>query len=291
MKDNFYIQFEQSFRGHREEIKSRLNIYSPFLEPLIALYPDVLAIDLGCGRGEWLEVLRDKGFKVAGVDLDEGMLEDCRAINLNVKTLDAISALNELEDESTSLVSAFHLVEHIPFDALLALVSEAQRVLKPGGLLIMETPNPENMMVGASNFYLDPTHMRPIPPGLLSFIPKYFGFHNTSVIRLQESQELRVNLAPSLKDVLFGASPDYAVIAQKQASADLLTHFEPAFALDLGGLTIETLASRYDQSRDIAALNAQINAVYNSTSWKVTKPLRALSDMFVQIKRLFSGHH
>jgi SAM-dependent methyltransferase len=137
MKDDFYRLFEQSFRGDRTEIKTRLEIYQSFTAPLIHLYPDAIAVDLGCGRGEWLEMLREQGFPVLGVDLDEGMLADCLAIGLNVRAQDAITTLNGLADESASLVSAIHLVEHIPFDVLRTLVSEAHRVLKPGGLLIM----------------------------------------------------------------------------------------------------------------------------------------------------------
>ncbi|MDO9023589.1 class I SAM-dependent methyltransferase [Zwartia sp.] len=316
MSDDFYSQFEHAFRGTRAEITARLDVYFPFIEPLLALYPDAIALDLGCGRGEWLEILRNKGFTALGVDLDDGMLADCRALNLNVRTQDAIAALNGLEDASASILSAFHLVEHIPFDVLRALVSEAHRVLKPGGLLIMETPNPENIMVGTSSFYLDPTHTRPIPPGLLMFVPKYYGFLNTTVLRLQETPELRQKVSPTLRDVLSGASPDYAVIAQKSADESILTHFKSAFEIDVG-LTIDTLASRYDETirpealdaiireinvvtgpaterlnsaeQAITALNQQISDVYNSTSWKVTRPLRALGTGVRKLKQFFSG--
>ena len=315
MKDDFYSQFEQAFRGPRAEIKARLQVYLAFTEPLLKLYPEAIALDLGCGRGEWLEILHDKGFAVLGVDLDDGMLADCRALDLNVRTQDAITALNGLGDASASIVSAFHLVEHIPFEVLRTLVSEAHRVLKPGGLLIMETPNPENIVVGTSGFYLDPTHARPIPPSLLTFIPKYYGFLNSTVLRLQESPALREKGSPTLQDVLGGASPDYAVIAQKSADENVLSLFTSAFKLDVG-LTLETLATRYDESispqlsaaiangikseihltnerlnaleREITALNNQINDVYNSTSWKVTRPLRALGTGLRQIKRFFA---
>lgn len=317
MKDNFYSEFEQSFRGSRAEIKARLNVYSPFIAPLVEIYPDTIALDLGCGRGEWLEILNEKGFATHGVDLDDGMLSYCRALNLNVRTQDAIAALNALEDESASIVSAFHLVEHIPFDVLRTLVSEAHRVLKPGGLLIMETPNPENITVGTSSFYLDPTHTRPIPPGLLTFIPKYYGFLNTHVLRLQESTALRQKVSLTLSDVLGGASPDYAVITQKSADDRILERFKSAFTLDVG-LTLDTLASRYDETiqpevsqaiaqkineyshqtnnrfdateQAIAALNTQINNIYNSTSWKVTRPVRALGQALRHIKERFTRH-
>lgn len=302
MKDDFYIQFEQAFRGGRPEIKDRLQIYLPFIESLVDLYPKSVALDLGCGRGEWLEVLRDVGLSAFGVDLDDSMLAECRNLGLDVSTQDAISALNALEDESISIVSAFHLIEHIPFDILKTLVSESMRVLKPGGLLIMETPNSDNIMVATSRFYFDPTHTRPIPVELLKFLLKYYGFCNTAVFGLQESAELREKIAPSLQDVLGGASPDYAVITQKSAHESIIDRFKTPFALDLG-LTTDTLVRRFDQritqerseltqsvvalTQSVAALNKQINAVYNSSSWKVTRPLRALSTGLRHIKALF----
>ena len=89
-------------------------------------------------------------------------------------------------------------------------------MLMPGGLLILETPNPENLVVGTSHFYLDPTHQRPIPPELLSFLPEYYGFAKLKTLRLQERRELSGGKAPTLFDVLDGVSPDCAVVAQKE---------------------------------------------------------------------------
>src|SRR6185437_6360076 len=132
-------------------------------------------------RGEWLEMLRDEGYQAAGVDMDEGMLQGCRERGLNARRGDALTALRELPDESMNLVSAFHLVEHMAFDDVRALLREARRVLKPAGLLILETPNPENIVVGTSLFYLDPTHLRPIPPELLSFAVEFEGFRRNTV--------------------------------------------------------------------------------------------------------------
>ena len=295
MKDHFYRDFELLFRGDRSEIKERLRVYLPFVRPLLDLYPDALALDVGCGRGEWLETLRDQGFKVLGVDLDEGMLEDCQALQLEVRHEDALSVLRSMNDESASLVSAFHLVEHIAFDDLRSLVEQAHRVLRPGGLLIMETPNPENLTMAASRFYLDPTHTRPIPPGLLSFVPRYYGFSKSIVFRLQESAALRQESSPALLDVLEGVSPDYAVIAQKSASKEVLDRFQSAFALDMG-LTIETLTSRYDQSireemivqrEKIQSLESSLNSVLDSASLRLTSPLRWLGKGLRRLKQMF----
>jgi len=256
MSTDFYRAFEEKYRGSREVIKTRLRTYLPFVEPLKGLYCELSAVDLGCGRGEWLELMSEIGLKPYGLDLDEGMLRACVELNLPAHQGDAVSYLASLADESQTVVSAFHVVEHIGFDQLKAVVTEAFRVLKPGGLLIMETPNPENIIVATSYFFLDPTHTRPIPPQLLSFLPEYAGFCRTKVIRLQESEELVENLTPNFLDVLTGVSPDYAVIAQKKAPEDILIHFDAPFTKEYG-LTLTTLADRFDMRVQQAEATAQ----------------------------------
>ncbi|MYM97365.1 class I SAM-dependent methyltransferase, partial [Duganella vulcania] len=246
MSAGFYRAFEDRYRGSRELIKQRLRAYEPFFAPLRTLQDPPAALDLGCGRGEWLELLGEQGFRAHGVDLDDGMLAACRERGLDVELGDAVACLRALPDNSLAVVSAFHLVEHIPFELLQTLVAEARRVLLPGGLLIMETPNPENLVVGASSFYLDPTHLRPIPPQLLAFVTEFGGFGRHKVVRLQEEAGLRGDTPVALINVLDGVSPDYAVVAQKQAEAAVLAPFEAAF--DAGyGLALGQLAQRFEQ--------------------------------------------
>jgi O-antigen chain-terminating methyltransferase len=282
--DNFYRAFEDKHRGPRELIKKRLGVYLPFVEPILAPYPEAQALDLGCGRGEWLELLSSTGFKVRGVDLDEGMLAACRDLGLNAEKRDALEALKSASDSSLTVVSAFHLVEHIGFDQLRALVAEALRVLVPGGLLIMETPNPENFVVAGCNFYLDPTHRRPIPPQLLAFLPEFYGFVRTKIIRLQESKELVSTPSPTLMDVLGGVSPDYAVVAQKDGPAEPLDALNAAFDAEYG-LTLEVLVERYEARAGVVARqhNQERQAVYADRSWRLTQPLCWLN---LQRKRL-----
>lgn len=241
----FYLAFEDRYRGSRELIHERQQVYVPFLEPLKQLYPECKALDLGCGRGEWLEILTQTGFEPLGVDLDKGMLESCRALGLPVVEGDALQMLKGLPDESQTVVSGFHIAEHIPFEDLKILVAEALRVLKPAGLLILETPNAENLVVGANNFYLDPTHERPIPHLLLTFLTEYSGFERSQLLGLQEPAALAEGGPVDLMSVLHGVSPDYAVIAQKQASVELLEKFDEVFAQH-HGLSLETLARRFD---------------------------------------------
>lgn len=243
--DDFYRVFEDRHRGSREAIKRRLTVYLPFLKPLREVYPEWRGVDLGCGRGEWLELLSEHGCQSFGVDLDDGMLADCLDRGLLAARQEAVLFLKTLAEESQAVVSGFHLVEHIEFESLRELVREAFRVLKPGGLLILETPNPENIVVGTDHFYLDPTHLRPLPPELLSFVPDYYGFLRTKVMRLQEPKVLIDEPNIRLLDVIGGVSPDYAVIAQKAGADEVISLFNIPFEQEYG-LTLETLASRHD---------------------------------------------
>ena len=289
MSDDFYRTFEDKHRGSRELIKSRLRVYLPFVEPLKNLDPDATALDLGCGRGEWLELTKELGLNVHGIDLDNGMLLACKELDLSVETGDAISYLEKLADESQTVISAFHVVEHIAFEHLQLLVSEAIRVLKPGGLLIMETPNPENIVVATRNFYLDPTHQRPIPPELLSFLPEFYGFSRIKIIRLQESEDVVNRADLTLQDVLSGASPDYAVVAQKAAVENVMSQLDTPFKNEYG-LSLENLTGRYQsqisarfEQAESKVQQAEMKAeqahqmladIANSRSWRITKPLR-----------------
>lgn len=243
----FYRAFEDEHRGSHDTIKQRLQVYLPFITPLLKLYPECRAVDVGCGRGEWLETLIENGFDATGVDLDEGMLEACQARSLPAQKAEAVAYLQSLPSESLTVLSGFHIVEHIPFEALKALVSEANRVLKPGGLLILETPNAENLIVGTQNFYLDPTHERPIPHMLLEFLVKFCGFQRSKLMRLQESPRLVDSPSPTLMEVLGGASPDYAIVAQKAPDHVDLSAFDAVFEGSYG-VSLADLAQRYEAS-------------------------------------------
>ena len=318
MNCSFYRAYEDRHRGSRELIKSRLHAYAaflaPFLTPLAALRQRPMALDLGCGRGEWLELLGEAGFDASGVDVDEGMLAACRERFLKVGMADALTSLRALPDASLALVSAFHLVEHLEFSQVRALVGEALRVLQPGGLLIMETPNPENLVVGATSFYMDPSHVRPLPPQLLGFVVDFCGFRRHRVLRLQEPARLHTAAPVRLIDVLDGVSPDYAVLAQKDAGAAVLAPFDAPFGAACGML-LDTLAQRYDAQAEarlaqlghdlvhglaqaearaaqdgqqldsrlarmeerLAQAERQLHAVFFSRSWRITAPPRALA--------------
>jgi len=282
-----YKAFEDLHRGSRELIKSRLGVYLPFIEVIKSIYPPAPSsstanevLDLGCGRGEWLELLKEQGVNAEGIDLDDDMLSACRAQGLKVATGDAVAYLQSLPNNSRSVISGFHIAEHLSLDDLKILVEESLRVLKPAGLLILEAPNTENLVVGTSSFYLDPTHQRPLPSQLLTFLTDYFGFARSKLLRLQEPALLRDELTPvSLFNVLSAVSPDYAVIAQKQGDANVLARFDTLFNQDYG-LSLAILASRYqahlnDVERQVQFLTARIDKI-----WRLFAPLRWVKSLF-----------
>ena len=162
--DPFYVSFEDRFRGSREEIKQRLAFYLPIFKEGLPGREKAPILDIGCGRGEWLELLRDADLDAEGIDLNQVMVEQCRERKLAVSEADALPHLMGLDENSLGAVTAFHLIEHLELGNLVNLINEIIRVLRPGGIVLFETPNPENLAVGACNFYADPTHRNPVFP-------------------------------------------------------------------------------------------------------------------------------
>lgn len=212
-EEAFYPALEQQFRGSREEILQRLQPYRPWIERS----PEGRIADLGCGRGEWLELLGQWGRKAVGVDSNGVLVAENEARGLMVMHADAITWLAEQPPASLAAVSCFHVVEHLPTGVLLRLVEEAQRVLMPGGLLILETPNPENLSVATLSFWLDPTHQRPLPPALLEFIVQHAGLAVETTLRLSPPPQQPQTQDPALQQLLMQGR-DYAVIGRKQAA-------------------------------------------------------------------------
>ncbi|ABK14858.1 Methyltransferase type 11 [Methanothrix thermoacetophila PT] len=322
--DGFYLEFENRFRGSQELVRSRLYVYLPFVLPLKSIYGELRAVDLGCGRGEWLELLKENGFQAEGVDLDDAMVNTCRSKGLSVEKADAIEHLERLDDESAVIVSGFHIIEHIPFESVKKLVKDAYRVLKPGGLLILETPNPESLIVSTTEFYLDPTHKRPIPPNLLHFLVECSGFARIKILRLNEPSQIQNPDEMSLADVFFGVSPDYAVVAQKGTSKEQMSLFDRAFDKK-HGLARDELVMRYaEKEKQLIAyererwrwlesewrvmnskidrlademyqtleseraraqmLERELRSVYSSKCWQITAPLRVGFDLLLGLK-------
>jgi 2-polyprenyl-3-methyl-5-hydroxy-6-metoxy-1,4-benzoquinol methylase len=216
--DALYVAFEDVFRGSRADIKARLELYLERLDLAGASLPDRPVLDIGCGRGEWLELLGEKHIPSYGIDVNSMMIERAVSLGLDARHSDLLDHLRGVEDASRSAVTAFHVVEHLPLGTLIDFLDEALRVLVPGGVLILETPNPETMRVGATTFYNDPTHRNPIPPAVLQFLVEHRGFEEVEVVKLhpftQGLLEAGTRDAQLLNRVLFGPQ-DYSIIARR----------------------------------------------------------------------------
>jgi O-antigen chain-terminating methyltransferase len=220
----YYLTLESVFRGDPDRIRAQLA--TDYLAAVIKVKDEAgegLCLDLGCGRGEWLDVLATHGFAAKGVDLNPAMAGEARSRGLDVTVGDALAFLRQLPDDSVLAVSAFHLVEHLDFPTLYRVIAECRRVLKAGGLLILETPNPENIWVATHTFHHDPTHDNPLTPASLEFLVNHHGLETVAVPRLHPypaDARLPGNdpVTERLNAMTCGGQ-DFAVIARKTAVA------------------------------------------------------------------------
>lgn len=221
-----YPAFEDRFRGSTDDVRARLAVHLPrVLAAVTPGAPGPRVLDAGPGRGEWLALLAESGVAAAGADDNAGMVERLRADGLDVAHADATTHLDTLAPGSLDAVTAFHVVEHLDLDAVLGLLAAARRALRPGGLLVAETPNPTNLVMGACNFHIDPTHRAPVPPAQLEFLVAASGFTAVQIVPLHPKADVDLSglrlpgvsaqasaaVALALQKGLFGPQ-DYAVV-------------------------------------------------------------------------------
>src|SRR5689334_21094393 len=220
-----YFAFESRMRGSTELIRERQSVY---LDDFRTAAP---VLDIGCGRGEFLSLLREAGVEACGIDVDAEMVTHCREEGLEVEQADALSHLASLDDDSLGGIFCAHVLEHLSPPALFRLLELAVAKLRAGGVFAAETPNPLSL-VALANFTADLSHDRPLHPATLSFLARQAGFRKVDLRFLSEPSEAerlrlvplpdRGDLAPAqdaldanvnrLNDVVFGPQ-DYAVLA------------------------------------------------------------------------------
>ncbi len=231
--DSFdYSLFENIHRGTRHQIKERMKVYADWFEGL----NDVL--DVGCGRGELLEIFKENGIGARGVDTNVEMVNECNKLGLNVTEGDALAYLESLDDKSLGGVTAIQLVEHLPVDVMAKFFQLAYSKLKPGGVIAAETINAACLTTFCGAFYLDLSHVKPIHPLALQFLLERSGFENVRVEYLSPyDEDIRLHTLPAdggdggldksiiheynqnvmkLNNVLYSHA-DYAVVAKKMA--------------------------------------------------------------------------
>ncbi len=152
-----YQAFAERFRGSEEYVKSGAEFYVPYFQGMRNV------LDIGCGRGEFLQVMRTHGIEGHGIDLSQESVEQCKQKGLEAEVADLFEYLSALPDHSLPAIFSAQVVEHLPPDRLPEMIRLCAAKLEPGGLLALETPNPESLPIFATYFFLDPTHTRPVP--------------------------------------------------------------------------------------------------------------------------------
>jgi O-antigen chain-terminating methyltransferase len=227
-----YPAFEDRFRGSEREVRERLAGYLPVVLATVRAGPDTgpRVADVGPGRGEWLAMLADDDVAAVGIEDNAAMVARLRDRGLDAVHADAVAHLRTVPPGSLDVVTAFHVVEHLEPDDVLALLAAARDALRPGGLLVAETPDPTNLVMGACNFHLDPTHRAPVPPAQLEFLVSAGGFVDVETWRLHPKEDVDLSglrlpgidatasalVADALQRGLFGTQ-DHAVLARAPA--------------------------------------------------------------------------
>ncbi|CAH1208521.1 hypothetical protein PAECIP111891_03234 [Paenibacillus allorhizoplanae] len=222
-----YLDFENRFRGSVEEIKNRQKVYLPYFLNKQNI------LDIGCGRGEFIELLIENNISVRGIDLNREMVEYCQDRGLPVEYNDAINYLKLINNNELGGLFLGQVIEHMPFEQIISLVELAYKKLKPGAYLIMETPNPLSLAIFYRTFYVDPTHVKPVHPLTIQYVVESSGFADTELVyssRVEpnwwvpklETEDVNAikNIAEfneginRVNELLFG-NLDYAIIAKK----------------------------------------------------------------------------
>ncbi|RWZ79505.1 MAG: methyltransferase domain-containing protein [Candidatus Chaera renei] len=213
--DVFYTLFEDRFRGTEELITNRLREYLPLFINSRINFDKNPVLDIGCGRGEFLQLLKSTLITAVGLDINYDMVRRAQEKGLKVTQGDAVAHLEKSGPQKYGAITGFHIVEHIPFNVLMKMFTAAHKSLVRGGFVLFETPNPENVTVGSAGFYMDPSHLNPLPPDLLAFALEVCGYRKIDIMRLHPAvRPENTNLHPQIANYFYGPL-DYAVIAYK----------------------------------------------------------------------------
>jgi SAM-dependent methyltransferase len=200
-----YVGFEDQFRGSRQVIRERLESYLPLFDGK----QDVL--DVGCGRGEFLDLLNARGLTARGVDLNHEMAEVCRARGLDVTEADAVGYLSGLEDGSLGGIFSAQVVEHLQPGYLLRFLELAFHKLRPGGRIVLETLNPACWVAFFESYIRDITHVWPLHPDTLKYLVVASGFTRAAIefrSPVPEQDRLQPIAVPA------GAAPAFSDLAE-----------------------------------------------------------------------------
>ena len=236
-----YLDFENRFRGDREKIIEQFSKYDKLLDLVLKDVKSPSILDIGCGRGEWLQKFDNNIYDCYGIENNPEMIRKCKNHGLNIIEGDAIKSLSNFNDNSINLISIFHLIEHLNHSDLYTLLQECHRVIKEDGLLLMETPSIDNLLVSSNTFYLDHTHITHINAQAINFTLEIIGFNSVKNYfinggPLQDDSHMKLTriLNGTAQDLLIIATRSESIAQKLNDSSDL---YEPY--LNLGKTTLE----------------------------------------------------
>ena len=305
---DFYLQFENKFRGSREEIHKRLQVYDCLLTKISSSSSALKVLDIGCGRGEWLSKCRGLGFDCTGIDINPSMAKICIDSGFEIYNDDALNVLSTLPEGEFNIVSIFHVIEHIRNQEIENIFRECKRILSSNGVLIIETPSIDNLSVSSRDFYLDPTHVNPINPDGLIFILEYLGFDSAKYFFI--NSRYFVNDSPfSLSKVLAGTGQDLCILASNSKLISNQIFKEEKNIIKSKYISLSTLEAAVDFDQKAHKLRNQIDQlelsndhlkkqinfllyrqdkIFNSFLFKVFRKLKGyFLSVFIIVKNLF----
>ncbi len=206
-----YARFAEAFRGSEERVRDAQRIYLDDFKRCANV------LDIGCGRGEFLELMRDAGVTARGIDSSPESIALCREKGLSAEIADLFEYLRAIDDGDLDGIFCSQVVEHLPPERLPEMIRLAAAKLERGGVIAIETPNPDCLAIFSTYFYLDPTHYRPVPAKLLEFYLREFGIGDLQLRRLEPAADSMPSLAelpPAFREAFFGGL-DYAIVGKK----------------------------------------------------------------------------
>tara|TARA_Y100001968_G_scaffold332496_1_gene390869 strand:- start:6460 stop:7689 length:1230 start_codon:yes stop_codon:yes gene_type:complete len=285
--DQLYFNFENRFRGNRQDVINSFKVYDGSIAYCKSKFNTLNALDIGCGRGEWIEKLSFSGFDCLGIESNDSMVESCIENGFNIIHGDALNILKSLSDNKYSLISIFHVIEHLEKDYLDKILSQCNRLLTPGGLFLIETPSIDNIIVSSKTFYLDSSHINKINPDSLIYSLQNLGFNFAKYYYINSGPLFNADPL-NLTRVLNGIAQDICIIAsniniQKDCESSEYLRIEETL---VQGLSTLAAATDFDKSLRLTDQKILDNEL---ALFKLEKRVMYLEEQNKSLKKIYAS--
>ena len=284
-EDQLYFNFENRFRGDRNDVINSFKVYDGSIAYCQSKFNNLNALDIGCGRGEWIEKLSSSGFNCVGIEINESMVKHCMEYGFNILQGDALDILKSLPENKYSLISIFHVIEHLEKGYIDKIFAECKRLISPGGLFLIETPSIDNIIVSSKTFYLDSSHINKINPDNLLYSLQNSGFNFAKYYYINSGPLFNAH-PQNLTRVLNGIAQDLCVIAsisniQNQCKPSEYSLIEETL---VQGLSTLAAATEFDQSLRVTEQRILNNEL---ALFKMEQRLMVLEEKYNSLQNIY----